>query len=444
MGTVDSSGSSFMALRHGPLSAVAVLVSVLLAFWAAPGSAEAATARPTGIEVTTQTATTVVLRWSTVARAPQYRVKYSTRADFTDPSYGELPTAGTRLINLTPATTYYVKVRVISSTGAELSPYSRPVKVTTAPYVAAPMRVGSYNVRCYNCYAKVANEGTWPQRRDAVVEQIRSQDLDVLGLQEASPSAVRTRSGKPLDYSQFQDLTARLGGGWKVTSNARYNCARSTTPSRCQYRDLGAAKGNRILYNSDRVELLDSGSELLPSAKDSQRWAAWARLRQRNTGLEFMFSTTHLEARPAMSALRAQQAAAAVAMIEAHNPGGLLPMVAVGDLNSNRSARPSNAPYETYLALGFVDPIGGATSTGEGATVEHRVNTWLNSANGFERQARGRVDQVNGTYIDYIFTTPMRVSEWETAAKLDAGGRFVGRIPSDHNLIRATVWLPAA
>ena len=36
----------------------------------------------------------------------------------------------------------------------------------------------------------------------------------------------------------------------------------------------------------------------------------------------------------------------------------------------------------------------------------------------------------------------MRVEEYEVVMKLDANGRFVGVIPSDHNLIRATVYLP--
>jgi hypothetical protein len=36
----------------------------------------------------------------------------------------------------------------------------------------------------------------------------------------------------------------------------------------------------------------------------------------------------------------------------------------------------------------------------------------------------------------------MRVSEYEVVAKLDGSGRFVGTIPSDHNMIRATIYLP--
>ena len=48
----------------------------------------------------------------------------------------------------------------------------------------------------------------------------------------------------------------------------------------------------------------------------------------------------------------------------------------------------------------------------------------------------------NGTQLDFIFLTKMRVSEYEVVVNVDSSGHFVGRIPSDHNMIRATVWLP--
>ena len=36
----------------------------------------------------------------------------------------------------------------------------------------------------------------------------------------------------------------------------------------------------------------------------------------------------------------------------------------------------------------------------------------------------------------------MRVSAWETVVNVDADNKFIGVIPSDHNLLKATVWLP--
>ena len=67
----------------------------------------------------------------------------------------------------------------------------------------------------------------------------------------------------------------------------------------------------------------------------------------------------------------------------------------------------------------------------------------MSSWNDFQRKVRiADSGWVNGSNLDYILTTRMRVSEWETAVAMDANGNFIGRIPSDHNLIRATVHLP--
>jgi hypothetical protein len=44
--------------------------------------------------------------------------------------------------------------------------------------------------------------------------------------------------------------------------------------------------------------------------------------------------------------------------------------------------------------------------------------------------------------VDYIFVSPMEVKQWEVVARLDKSGRFIGTIPSDHNMLRATVVLP--
>ena len=119
-------------------------------------------------------------------------------------------------------------------------------------------------------------------------------------------------------------------------------------------------------------------------------------------------------------------------------------MIALGDWNSSRFEKPSNGPYDVYVKAGFVDPLGGAYKTHKPkhATVEHRIHTWLNSSNpDWKRKPPGHKSWVNGSYIDYILTTKMRVSEWETVARLSKK-KFRGVIPSDHNMVRATVWLP--
>ena len=143
------------------------------------------------------------------------------------------------------------------------------------------------------------------------------------------------------------------------------------------------------------------------------------------------------------------QARVVAQTVAGHNPDGL-PAFVVGDLNSSRFSHdysPTNAPYDVLTGAGYVDPLGGAwrtTSTAPGALVKHRVNTWMNSFNGFERTVTRRAGWVNGSYIDYIMVSRgVQVPEFETVAKLGADGNLEGIIPSDHNMLRATVVLPA-
>jgi endonuclease/exonuclease/phosphatase family metal-dependent hydrolase len=309
--------------------------------------------------------------------------------------------------------------------------------------------VGSYNVRCHSCYTGSREEQRWTDRRDAVVALVEGSDLDVLGVQEANSSRVKNPDGTTSDLSQFEDLVARLGAPWKLVNARRYNCVRHTTTSGCVYRDQGASKGTKILYNADRVKVLASGSKLLAEMEGrSQRYVAWAVLRQRSTGAEFIFADTHLEnlddSAGVYTALRRRQAAGVLGAVTAHNSAGR-PAIVVGDFNSDKWTTPSNAPYDLLRSEGYVDPLGNSyhsKTTAPGATVEHRINTSLNTLNSFRRTAPGHPRWVNGTQIDYILTTPMRVLEWETVADLDAYGRFRGPVPSDHNLVRATVVLP--
>jgi endonuclease/exonuclease/phosphatase family metal-dependent hydrolase len=255
--------------------------------------------------------------------------------------------------------------------------------------------------------------------------------------------------GKKIDLSQFEDLRNRLGGAWRLTNANRNNCVRSKSPNNCDPKDQGASQGTKIVYNSKRVVLLRQGSKALPSAKKSNlRYVAWAVFRQRSTGKQFFFADAHLE--PGKDhALHVEQAKALADEVERRNVNHL-PTLVVGDMNSHKNTEPSNGVYDVLVGKRhYVDPLGntwhsrhGAGSRARNQTVEKRINTWLSSWNDFQKTAKGNRDRLNGTYLDYIFTTRMRVTEWETVADIKADGTFRKAPPSDHNLIRATVVLP--
>ena len=120
-------------------------------------------------------------------------------------------------------------------------------------------------------------------------------------------------------------------------------------------------------------------------------------------------------------------------------------MIAVGDYASTKWEKWGNAPYDLMQDAGYLDPLGNAyrsQNSAPGAFVEKRINTSYASLNMYKRKARNFAGDVNGSNTDYIFVTRMRVAEYEVVVRVDSSGRFVGVIPSDHNLLRATVYLP--
>ena len=425
-----------------PAIVMAALALLVLTVPPAASPAQAAVQAP---KVTSTSAThdAITLAWTSVIGAVGYRIRWSTTAANASPTFQSSSGSSAQVTGLVPATTYDLRVRALQKSGAFLTPYSALVTVRTLSDPRGVVRVGSYNVACEKCTdTPEGEEGTWYQRRAGVVSTIVGEDLDVVGIQEASQGQLAEASG----VSQFDDLVNRLGAPWAITNAYRYNCATSTSASNCAAQDRGASQGTRIIYNSSRLTLTANGSKLLPSvAGENERYMAWAVLRQQNSGKSFFFVSQHLQGGSGYTALRGEEAEVALAVITAKNTANL-PVISVGDLNSTRFNSGGNTPYDVYVAGGFVDPLGGAyrtTTTAPGATVEKTINRRVSSWNNFERKVRvADSGWVNGSNLDYVLTTRMRVSEWETAVAMDGNGNFIGRIPSDHNLIRATVHLP--
>lgn len=419
-------------------------------------NAEAATVVPTGLKSPAQSSTSVSIVWNAASGAPRYRVQYSTKSDFSDSVYNRFTTTSAEIRGLNSNTTYYLRVRVISADGTlNLSDYSPAISTTTKTAAATapldnPLSVASYNVKCANCFGGAPDEAPWSDRRSAVVSTVKSEMPDVIGVQEASQGwlAGETRPG---GLSQFEDLQERLqaaGTGYNVTNAKRNNCVKDTTPTNCVYADQGASQGTRLFYNSATVALVSQGSLALPALKstDNSRYLAWGIFIQKSTNKKFFVGDTHLDPGNGTDyyEVRTKQAQAITAEIKKRNTENL-PVLVTGDFNSHKWTTPSNAPYDVMTAEGYVDPLGntyGSDVPSGTATAEKTINANYDSFNDFRRLAKARNAYGNGTYLDYIFTSKMRVGEWRTAVNVDSSGNFVGTIPSDHNMIRATVQLP--
>lgn len=375
---------------------------------------------PVSLKATQASGSSLYLSWSSRGPGLQYRVRYGT-----DPSLSEgysgtkvFAAPGGVLTGLSPNTTYYYKVRALELNGADASEYSAVASATTPGAGFVPgFTVASYNI------LKTGSGPSWAKRRGPLAANILATAPDVLGVQEALQTKVSGVNGNKV--SQWQDLLDLLGSKYRPAATVN-------------------SQGTRLIYNSSRFRLVDSGAKGLTTVGKYTRYAVWAILEDKIGGKQGFFVSTHLEpgsnTSAAAKAARKKQAAEILSLADAKAGGR--PVVVVGDLNSSRATKTTNGAYQAFRAGGLADPLGNADDTwfsSEAGTAEHRIDVEYNSFNGLERRARRTAYNV-GTSVDQILVSPdLRVAMRRTVVSLDRDRKFVGTIPSDHNLITATI-----
>ena len=348
--------------------------------------------------------TSVVPSWSGPVEDARYEVELAEDDTFSKAERRLVGKQDATFVDLATDVTFYARVRVVSEAGTPLSAWSATASKKTK--ASRPLTVGSYNV------LKAASKKGWVQRRGAVASTILGENPDVVGLQEATPVTV------PGGYRQYADVARLLGPEWALTTSA------------------GEV---RIVYNKTRLTLIRDGYDLLEGSRTLgvQRYAPWAVFEQKSTSKRFFFMNTHFLPQNGAKAdrLRASASRQMVATIERTNTDRL-PVVIVGDFNSGGMRNSANAVYRTFTSAGYIDPLARSRKLG---AAEDLVRTELKTVNKLKRTA---ARDSTPPMIDQIFVSRMRVASYEVVAKLNRSGRFVGTIPSDHNMIRATVYLP--
>ena len=375
---------------------------------------------PSNPEVETAGNTSLDLTWDPIDTATRYRLQLAPDDTFRKPRVITTDRSTATFRGLDAATPFAVRVRALGENGFT-SAWTKTIHTETIkPNDPQPLTVGTYNIRCHSCGGP-----PWVSRRAAVAASIASHGLDVVGLQEAQQS-----EPNGVGIPQFADLMRQLNareGGWKITDQR-----------------VNGTLGVRLIYNTQAVRLVKAGatrySNQLSGHEFRQRFYTWAILTQRSSGKDFLFVNTHLEPRSvAVRLQQARQLAADVARMRND-----LPTIVVGDLNASQFQ--VYGVLDALKGIGLVEPLGIMRSShaiGPDATVEKRINTHLSTHNNFApRPIQRSTTDANGTFIDYILSTPMRVLEYEVVVDLDASGRFRGGAPSDHNMLRAVVGLP--
>jgi len=336
------------------------------------------------------------------------------------------------------------------------TPVARADSVSATP--ADTVVAATFNVRCANCSAKSKNsrEKTWAVRSQVVASQILGEDVDVIGIQEASPGLLHGSVYGAYDgKSQFEQLVGLLGGSYAVTDPSRYNCARTdTTFTRCGgYKDQGASQDAKIIYKASKLTLLAGGSLRLDGRRignGSARYMAWARF-STASGKQFIFATAHFEpgVSKKKSKLRAKQVAKAVAELNRVNTSNLS-IVWGSDLASSKLTHTGNKSYDAFISRGFTDPLDNSYKTkvaGSAAYADTVINAQYFTLNKFKAAPTSYVSRGYkiGAHLDYILIKknghPVDVAAWKQVLNLDSSGHFAGVIPSDHNMVRATVVL---
>lgn len=285
--------------------------------------------------------------------------------------------------SLKPDTTYWIRARSVGEAG--VSRFGPPVKLTTPPAETA-LTVGAWNICSQACLGYSGRVG--PQSA-----QVHASEVDVMTLQEAGGKRVG-----PITRAHFSGGPRRLvmasGGG-----DSRY-----------------------VLYSSDRFDQLGGGRWPLGHG----RWAAWARLEERQTQRRFIVVSVHLLNGHDATGQRAAEMRTLMSALGAVNTEGD-PVILAGDFNSGTHRR-GDTVGPIVRAHGFRDAVEIAEQT-----VAAQVNTG---------SRRGDEAILSGDHVDHIYVSEAwTVSFWKQWAAL-SGTTYVGPWLSDHNMITATVSLP--
>ncbi|HVU91427.1 MAG TPA: endonuclease/exonuclease/phosphatase family protein [Jatrophihabitans sp.] len=309
---------------------------------------------------------------------------------------------------LTRGRTYWFRLRAVNHGTRSLG--TAPVHVRATARQQA-LSVMTYNVLEADTAGQVesgAPLATWSARRPGVVGLIRSRRPDVVAVQEAAAFvAPSTR--------QVDDLTAALGG--------TYALARTEIPPT----EPGWHRtANYLLYRPDRWQ--PAGTPGHWDVGDGHS-AAYAVLRNRATGARVMVVCTHLAVGNGATYDAVRQRETESLLRQARAAAGGLPIVYAGDFNSDVNRNHAfDGPGRAMRAARVADAEKVAQSS---------LNGGYNSAN-LNLRRPPALDQS----IDYVYAPPgVAVTRREVVLQL-AGGRFPGVIPSDHNPVLASTYVP--
>lgn len=249
--------------------------------------------------------------------------------------------------------------------------------------------LATFNIRFDNPQDSLNN---WKYRKDNVADFIRTQNLDIVGMQEVL-------------HNQLEDLKARLPEYAEVGVG----------------REDGKTKGEYapIFFKKDRFEILDNNTFWLSQYPDSvgfigwdgacTRIATWAKMKDRQNGKIFMAINTHFD----HIGTEARRKGALLIIEKIKEIVDDKPAVLTGDFNVNELSE----AYNTLTTNSFV-----LNDAHKEAETKQGVDYTFHNF--------GKIKPSSCEKIDFIFITPnIKVSSSYIPQEANQEGRFL----SDHN-----------
>ncbi len=305
---------------------------------------------------------------------------------------------------------------------------------STSSDKSAELRVGTYNIRLMTGDRDTPN--AWDERKEGLVQEIRSLDMDVFGMQEVFPGQAYFITNSLPEYA--------LVGEYR---NA----------------DRVSGEASPVCYRKDRFEAIRSGTFWLsetPDVPGVKGWGAacprvcsWALLRDLRSGAMLTFANTHTDHKSALA--RKEGMLLVIRRMREFAPAGT-PIVFTGDHNCRETEEPAKAVREILKDSIYATqkPPAGSWRTFNGwhwrdseysakdaLKLEENVrNARKGSPDADKDKNGGHVWEDCGARIDYIYVSKdVEVLSHETHPDPRSGLKLY---PSDHFPVTADIRLP--
>jgi endonuclease/exonuclease/phosphatase family metal-dependent hydrolase len=351
---------------------------------------------PTAVGASRGPSSTTVFSWSAAPNANIHRVKVATNSAMTDNLvYGETSATSWSSTKFRGGKTYYYQVRGLND--EVTGPYSA-TKSFRWPADGFDAVVLTYNLCGQD---KCGNVPKWSTRKPLAGAHARALGADIIATQE----------------SHSEDT--RFGTELPEFTLAAYKSAKS------------------LFVKTSKYSVKRSGWILLDTHPDRKQYAVWAELEDKATTNRFLVTDVHLFSTKGKTADNIRKAQTETLLREVTKINtGKLPVVHVGDWNSNRDNANQtkypggfDAPLAVFTKAGLLDTFQSATQLVNG--------TW-NSTNSGKNPPKQ-----SSMHIDNVFTSPEVVTtKWSVRPRL-ASGLYATPFATDHNAVVVSVAIPS-